>query len=68
VGLTAVVAKCIWVGLPPHGVAVVIVGQQGCMTGRGVRTPGVGMITSRLMGVFLDDQSSRKEVLGLMGY
>jgi hypothetical protein len=26
------------------------------------------MITSRLMGVFLDDQSSRKEVLGLMGY
>jgi len=26
------------------------------------------MITSKLMGTFLEDQSSRKEVLGLMGY
>jgi GTP cyclohydrolase I len=66
--LTAEVAQCIWDGLQPQGVAVVIEAQHGCMTGRGVRTPGVGMITSRLMGVFLDDQSSRKEVLGLMGY
>ena len=35
---------------------------------RGVRTPGVGMVTSRLMGCFLDDERSRKEVLSLMGY
>jgi GTP cyclohydrolase I len=49
-------------------VAVVIEAQHGCMTGRGVRTPGVGMITSRLIGSFLDDPRSRKEVLGLMGY
>ncbi len=66
--LTAEVAQCIWDNLQPHGVAVVIEAQHGCMTGRGVRTPGVGMITSRLMGCFLDDQSSRKEVLSLMGY
>jgi GTP cyclohydrolase I len=66
--LTAEVAECIWKNLNPIGVAVVIEAQHGCMTGRGVRTPGVGMITSRLMGCFLDDQSSRKEVLGLMGY
>jgi GTP cyclohydrolase IA len=66
--LTAEVADCIWKNLNPHGVAVVIEAQHGCMTGRGVRTPGVGMITSRLMGCFLDDQSSRKEVLSLMGY
>jgi len=66
--LTAEVAQCIWDNLKPQGVAVVIEAQHGCMTGRGVRTPGVGMITSRLMGTFLDDQSSRKEVLGLMGY
>jgi GTP cyclohydrolase I len=38
------------------------------MTARGVRTPGVNMITSRLMGGFLEDESSRKEVLSLMGY
>jgi GTP cyclohydrolase I len=66
--LTAEVAQCIWDNLHPQAVAVVIEAQHGCMTGRGVRTAGVGMITSRLMGVFLDDQSSRKEVLSLMGY
>ena len=65
--LTAQVAKCIWEHLKPHGVAVVIQASHGCMTARGVRTPGVGMTTSHLMGCFLDDQSSRKEVLGLMG-
>lgn len=66
--LTAEVAQCIWDKLQPHGVAVVIEAEHGCMTGRGVRTPGVGMITSRLLGCFLDDPRSRKEVLGLMGY
>jgi GTP cyclohydrolase IA len=66
--LTAEVANCIWDNLKPQGVAVVIEAQHGCMTGRGVRTPGVSMITSRLMGCFLDNDSSRKEVLSLMGY
>ncbi|WP_419825704.1 GTP cyclohydrolase I FolE [Sphingomonas sp.] len=66
--LTAEVADCIWDNLHPHGVAVVIEAQHGCMTSRGVRTPGVGMITSRMMGVFRDDNRSRKEVLSLMGY
>ena len=66
--LTAEVAECIWDNLKPHGVAVVIEASPSCMTARGVRTPGVGMITSRLRGCFLDDARSRKEVLSLMGY
>jgi GTP cyclohydrolase I len=66
--LTAEVAQCIWDNLEPQGVAVVIEAQHGCMTGRGVRTPGVGMITSRLLGCFLEDHRSRKEVMSLMGY
>jgi GTP cyclohydrolase IA len=66
--LTAQVAQCIWDNLQPQGVAVVIEAQHGCMTGRGVRTPGVGMVTSRMMGTFLSDPRSRKEVLSLMGY
>lgn len=66
--LTAEVAQCIWDHLKPHGVAVVIDASHACMTARGVRTPGVSMVTSRLMGCFLDDQRSRKEVLSLMGY
>lgn len=66
--LTAEVAQCIWEHLKPQGVAVVIEASHACMTARGVRTPGVRMTTSRMMGVFRDDQRSREEVLKLMGY
>lgn len=65
--LTAEVADCIWNGLKPLGVAVVIEASHACMTARGVRTSGVNMVTSRMMGVFRDDDRSRKEVLSLMG-
>lgn len=61
--LTAEVADCIWQGLRPRGVAVLIEAQHGCMSGRGVRTHGVSMVTSRMMGCFKDDPSSRREVL-----
>ena len=66
--LTAEVANCIFDHLKPHGVAVVIEASHSCMTARGVRTPGVTMVTSKLLGCFLDDERSRKEVLSLMGY
>lgn len=66
--LTAEVAECIWDNLEPRGVAVVIEAEHGCMTGRGVKVHEVEMITSRMMGVFLDDHRSRKEVMSLMGY
>nr|WP_223262915.1 GTP cyclohydrolase I FolE [Sphingobium sp. SCG-1] len=65
--MTAEIADCIWDNLKPLGVAVVIEGSHGCMSGRGVRTHGVSMTTSRMMGVFRDDEKSRKEVLKLMG-
>ena len=65
--LTAEVADAIWEHLQPKGVAVVIEATHACMTARGVRTPGVAMVTSRMMGVFRDDDRSRKEVLSLMG-
>jgi GTP cyclohydrolase I len=66
--LTAQIAQCIWDNLKPQGVAVVIKAQHGCMTGRGVRTHGVDMVTSKVLGCFRDDPSSRKEVLALMGH
>ena len=66
--LTAQVADCIWEHLKPLGVAVVIEASHACMSARGVNTPGVMMTTSRMMGCFRDDDRSRKEVLGLMGY
>jgi GTP cyclohydrolase I len=53
--------------LKPLGVAVVIEASHACMTARGVRTPGVAMTTSRMMGCFKEDMRSRREVLALMG-
>ena len=64
--LTAEVADCIWNHLNPQGVAVVIEATHACMTAPGVRTPGVSMVTSRMMGVFREDDRSRREVLALM--
>jgi GTP cyclohydrolase I len=66
--LTAEIADCICENLQPKGVAVVIEASHACMTARGVGTPGVVMTTSRMMGVFREDERSRKEVLALMGY
>ena len=66
--LTAEIAQCIWDNLRPQGVAVVIKATHGCMTGRGVRTHGVDMVTSKVLGCFRDNPSSRKEVLALMGH
>lgn len=66
--LTAEIADCIWENLNPLGVAVVIEASHGCMTGRGVRTHGVTMKTSRMMGVFREEEKSRKEVMRLMGF
>jgi GTP cyclohydrolase IA len=66
--LTAQVADCVWEHLRPQGVAVVIEASHACMTARGVQTPGVMMTTSRMMGVFREDERSRREVLALMGY
>jgi GTP cyclohydrolase IA len=64
--LTAQVAESIWCNLRPQGVAVVIEAQHGCMTGRGVKTHGVEMVTSRMLGCFLDNPESRREVLSLI--
>jgi GTP cyclohydrolase I len=64
--LTAEVAQSIWDNLKPQGVAVVIEAQHGCMTGRGVKTHGVSMVTSRMLGCFLENPHSREEVLSLM--
>jgi GTP cyclohydrolase I len=50
------------------GVGVVVEATHGCMTCRGVETPGVIMTTSRMMGVFREDEKSRQEFLQLAGY
>ncbi|MGE0408800.1 MAG: GTP cyclohydrolase I FolE [Amphiplicatus sp.] len=66
--LTAEIADCIQNVLEPLGVCVVVEATHACMTCRGVETPGVIMTTSRMMGVFRDDDKARQEVLRLIGF
>jgi GTP cyclohydrolase I len=48
-------------------VAVVIEAAHQCMTTRGVHKPGVTMVTSRMLGAFRDDASTRREFLAIIG-
>lgn len=65
--MTAEIAQTILETLQPRGVAVVIEATHECMTTRGVHRPGVGMVTSQMLGVFRDDASTRREFLALIG-
>jgi GTP cyclohydrolase I len=65
--MTAQIANTIDEVLQPDGVAVVIEGEHQCMTTRGVHKPGVGMITSRMLGAFRNNPSTRQEFLSLIG-
>jgi GTP cyclohydrolase I len=65
--LTAQVANTIEAVLKPKGVAVVIEAQHQCMTTRGIHKPGVSMVTSRMLGAFRDDASTRREFMAMIG-
>lgn len=53
--------------LQPKGVAVVIEAAHQCMTTRGVHKPGASMVTSRMLGAFRTDSSTRREFLAMLG-
>jgi GTP cyclohydrolase I len=65
--MTAQIANTIQDVLVPRGVAVVIEAAHQCMTTRGVHKPGVTMVTSRMLGAFRDDSSTRRELLAMIG-
>ncbi len=52
--------------LKPKGVAVVIEAAHQCMTTRGIKKPGVVMITSRMTGCFRSDASTRAEFMAML--
>jgi GTP cyclohydrolase I len=61
--LTAQIAGCINEVLKPRGVGVVIDAVHQCMTTRGVHKRGVSMVTSKMLGSFRADASTRAEFL-----
>lgn len=64
--MTAQIANCINDVLKPKGVGVVVEGVHQCMTTRGIRKPGVAMITSQLLGDFRSDPRTRAEFLNII--
>ena len=66
--MTAEIADTIQEVLDPHGVAVVVDAAHHCMTTRGVRRGGVNMVTSRMLGAFRKDPSTRREFLAMIGH
>ena len=64
--LTSEIATCIQECLKPKGVAVVVEAQHECMTTRGVHMPGISMVTSKLLGKFRTDASTRREFYSML--
>jgi GTP cyclohydrolase I len=65
--MTSQIANTLNDVLQPQGVAVVIEAAHQCMTTRGVHKPGVSMVTSRMLGAFRDNPSTRRELLFMVG-
>ena len=65
--LTSQVANAIQDVLRPRGVAVVVRATHQCMTTRGIRKSGVSMVTSRMLGAFRNNESTRREFLSMIG-
>ena len=65
--LTAQIANTINGVLAPLGTAVIIEAAHECMTTRGVHKTGVTMVTSRMLGAFRDDPTTRRELLAMVG-
>ena len=65
--MTAQIANTIDEVLRPKGVAVVVEATHQCMTTRGVHKPGTSMVTSRMLGLFRSNASTRREFLALVG-
>lgn len=66
--LTAQIANTLNDELQPRGVAVVIDASHQCMTTRGVHKAGTSMVTSRMLGAFRSDPSTRREFLAFIGH
>jgi GTP cyclohydrolase IA len=65
--MTAQIANTLENVLQPRGVAVVVEAAHQCITTRGIHKPGVTMVTSRMLGAFRTDASTRREFLSIIG-
>ena len=64
--MTAQIANTIDKVLKPKGVAVVIDASHGCMSTRGIHKTESSTITSRMLGIFREDNKAREEFINLI--
>ena len=65
--MTVQIADMLNTTLQPKGVAVILEAAHQCMSTRGVHKAGSTMVTSRMLGAFRDDPSTRREFLSIIG-
>jgi GTP cyclohydrolase I len=66
--MTAQIADTLEEVLQPLGVGVILEANHQCMSTRGVHKAGASMVTSRMLGTFRDDPSTRREFLSIVGH
>jgi len=64
--MTALIADTINKVLQPKGVAVVIDANHECMSTRGIHKTESSTITSRMIGIFREDNKAREEFINLV--
>ena len=64
--MTVQIADTLQKVLRPKGVAVVIEAAHQCMTTRGVHKPGAALVTSRMLGAFRNNPTTRREFLAII--
>jgi GTP cyclohydrolase I len=65
--MTSQIANALNDVLQAKGVAVVLIAEHHCMTTRGVHKPRTSLVTSRMLGAFRDDPTTRREFLSMIG-
>ncbi len=64
--MTVQIADTLFEVLQPKGVGVILEAAHQCISTRGVHKPGVEMVTSRMLGTFRTDPSTRREFLSIV--
>lgn len=64
--MTVQIADTLFEVLQPKGVGVILEAAHQCLSTRGIHKPGVEMVTSRMLGTFRTDPSTRREFLSIV--
>lgn len=64
--MTSQIADCLMETLTPQGAMVILEAEHLCLSMRGLKKPGVPVVTSAVRGIFLKNAKTRQELLSLI--